>query len=55
MSKMKESGIAWVGDMPANWTVKRGKYTLNLLNRPVEDSDEVITCFRDGEDIGNKQ
>ena len=49
MSKMKESGIAWVGDMPANWTVKRGKYTLNLLNRPVEDSDEVITCFRDGE------
>ena len=49
MSKMKESGIAWVGDMPVNWTVKRGKYTLNLLNRPVEDSDEVITCFRDGE------
>lgn len=49
MREMKESGIAWVGDMPKEWNVKRGKFTLKLLCRSVEESDEVITCFRDGE------
>ena len=29
--------------------MKRGKFTLKLLNRPVKDTDDVITCFRDGE------
>lgn len=49
MRKMKDSGVAWVGAMPEDWTVKRGKFTLKLLNRPVKDTDDVITCFRDGE------
>ena len=49
MREMKDSGIAWVGSMPAEWNVKRGKFTLRLLNRPIEETDEVITCFRDGE------
>ncbi len=49
MREMKDSGIAWVGAMPSDWKVKRGKFTLKLLNRPVEETDEVITCFRDGE------
>lgn len=49
MSKMKDSGVAWVGDIPEEWNVKRGKFTLELLSRPIEESDEVITCFRDGE------
>ena len=44
MREMKDSGIAWVGSMPAEWNVKRGKFTLRLLNRSI-----VITCFRDGE------
>ncbi|MZJ17934.1 hypothetical protein GT577_17960, partial [Enterococcus durans] len=29
--------------------MKRGKFTLKLLNRPVKETDDVITCFRDGE------
>lgn len=49
MRKMKDSGVAWIGEMPEDWTVKRGKFTLKLLNRPVKESDDVITCFRDGE------
>ena len=49
MREMKDSGIAWVGPMPAEWRIKRGKFTLNLLNRAIEETDEVITCFRDGE------
>jgi len=49
MREMKESEIAWVGTVPANWEVKRGKYVLRLLSRPTKESDEVITCFRDGE------
>lgn len=49
MRDMKDSGIAWVGSMPAEWNTKRGKFTLRLLSRPIEETDEVITCFRDGE------
>ena len=49
MRDMRDSGIAWVGSMPADWNIKRGKFTLRLLSRPVEVTDEVITCFRDGE------
>ena len=49
MSELKDSGIAWVGVMPESWKIKRGKFTLKLLNRPLEKTDDVITCFRDGE------
>ena len=36
-------------NIPAHWDVERGKNILTLLDRPVKDDDEVITCFRDGE------
>ena len=35
--------------MPKEWNIKRGKFALQLLNRPILEADEVITCFRDGE------
>lgn len=47
--EMKDSGIAWVGKIPATWDVERGKNILQKLDRPVKDDDGVITCFRDGE------
>ena len=47
--KMKSSGIAWVGNIPKHWEVKKGKYFLRYLQKPVKDTDDVITCFRDGE------
>lgn len=45
----KNSGIPWIGDIPAHWDIQRGKKVLTLLDRPVKADDEVITCFRDGE------
>lgn len=46
---MKDSGIAWVGKIPASWTCVRGKFILKYLQKPVRSNDGVITCFRDGE------
>lgn len=48
-AEMKDSGIAWVGKCPEHWHLKKGKYLLNLQQKPVLESDGVITCFRDGE------
>lgn len=49
MRAMKDSGIAWIKQIPAGWTTTRGKNILQLMKRPPEADDEVITCFRDGE------
>ena len=48
-SEYKNSNIPWIGDIPSHWDVQRGKNVLTLLDRPVLDTDDVITCFRDGE------
>lgn len=47
--EMKDSGIQWIGMMPAHWDCIRGKYILKYIQKPVRDDDGVITCFRDGE------
>ena len=49
MREMKDSGVEWLGEIPAGWGVVPGKRILTLLQRPVEDDDGVVTCFRDGE------
>lgn len=49
--EMKQSGVPWLKDIPSNWNVERGKNVLVLQKRPVRESDEVVTCFRDGEVI----
>lgn len=46
---MKDSGIQWIGQMPAHWNCIRGKYILRYMQKPVKEDDGVITCFRDGE------
>ena len=46
---MIESGVQWIGNMPAHWGCIRGKYILTYLQKPVKKDDGVITCFRDGE------
>ena len=48
-AEMKDSGVEWIGEIPSHWEVLRGKNILNLLERPVLDDDDVVTCFRDGE------
>ena len=47
--EMKDSGIQWIGSMPAHWNCIRGKYILKYIQKPVREDDGVITCFRDGE------
>ena len=46
---MKDSEIEWIGEIPKEWIVRKGKWFLKLLYRPVVKTDGVITCFRDGE------
>lgn len=48
-TEMRDSGIQWIGKMPAHWECIRGKYVLEYLQKPVREDDGVITCFRDGE------
>ncbi len=48
-TEMKDSGIQWIGQMPAHWNCIRGKYILRYMQKPVKEDDGVITCFRDGE------
>ena len=47
--EMKDSGIEWIGEIPATWNIIRGKYLFKYLQKPVKEDDGVITCFRDGE------
>lgn len=47
--EMKESGIDYIGKIPTHWKINRIKYLLQPLERQVFETDEIITCFRDGE------
>ena len=47
--EMKESEIAWIVTVPTHWKISKIKYEIIPLSRPVKESDEVITCFRDGQ------
>lgn len=46
---MKESGIEWLGKIPAHWGMMRAKYMFNKEKRAVRTNDKVVTCFRDGQ------
>lgn len=47
-SDYRPSSIKWLGDLPAHWDVRRGGWLFHKESRPVRDTDEVVTCFRDG-------
>lgn len=50
MAGYKDSGVEWIGAIPKEWSVNKGKYIFNQAKKkPVYDTDEIITCFRDGE------
>lgn len=44
----KASGIPWILEIPSHWDTRRAKYMYQKENRPVSDTDDVVTCFRDG-------
>ncbi|MDD2660436.1 MAG: restriction endonuclease subunit S [Methylococcales bacterium] len=45
----KNSGVEWLGEIPAHWRVGKGKWLFSKADRQVRDDDDVITCFRDGQ------
>ena len=48
-SSYKDSGEEWIGEIPNNWSLIKPKYLLNKMDRQVQEGDEIITCFRNGE------
>lgn len=45
----KNSGVDWLGDIPNEWEVEKGKWLFIKAERPINEEDEIVTCFRDGE------
>ena len=46
--QLKDSGVEWLGDVPAHWEVEHAKWLFSKMDRPVQEQDDVVTCFRDG-------
>jgi type I restriction enzyme S subunit len=46
---LKCSDIPWIGYTPSHWKVRRSKYLFKQVSLPVEEGDEIVTCFRDGQ------
>ena len=46
---MKDSGVAWLGKIPAHWVTRQGRYLYRALSLPPEEGDGVVTAYRDGE------
>ena len=44
----KETGIKYLGVIPENWSLKKGKWLFAKQERLIKDEDEIVTCFRDG-------
>lgn len=48
-AKLKDSGVEWIGKVPAGWEAKRAKDLFKKEQRPIRSTDEIITAFRDGQ------
>jgi type I restriction enzyme S subunit len=47
--KLRDSGVPWLGEIPAHWKLRRAKYLFRQSALPVSTGDEIVTCFRDGQ------
>ncbi|RZK13235.1 MAG: restriction endonuclease subunit S [Flavobacterium sp.] len=48
-SAYKDSKTEWLGEIPEHWGIERGKWLFTKQERPIRLTDEIITCFRDGQ------
>lgn len=48
-AKFKSSGIEWLGQIPSHWKFEKSKWLFKQIKRPVRQTDEIVTCFRDGQ------
>ncbi|MBZ5500249.1 MAG: restriction endonuclease subunit S [Acidobacteriia bacterium] len=46
---LRDSGIPWLGEIPAHWPLVRAKFLWQEQSLPVRKDDEMVTCFRDGQ------
>lgn len=44
----KDSAVPWLGQVPEHWKMERARWLFRKMDRPVNETDEVVTCFRDG-------
>ena len=42
MRRTKDSNLVWIGAIPEDWSVLRGKNVVKKLKRPVKETDGVI-------------
>ncbi len=47
--KYKDSGVEWLGEVPAHWEATRLKNLFELMKRTPVEGDEIVTAFRDGQ------
>ncbi len=45
----KDSGVQWLGEIPEEWEIEKGKWLFIKQERPISNNAEIITCFRDGQ------
>lgn len=45
----KDSGVKYIGEIPNNWQILKGKRLFKEEKRAVRKEDEIVTCFRDGQ------
>lgn len=46
---MRDSGIEWIGEIPAHWQSRRFKNLFSQSQLPVRPGDGVVTSYRDGQ------
>jgi type I restriction enzyme, S subunit len=44
----KVSGVEWLGDIPEHWGITKSKWLFKKMQRPIRDTDGIVTAFRDG-------
>ena len=45
----KDSGMEWLRQIPSHWDVQRSKFIFKKIERKVNEEDQIVTCFRDGQ------
>jgi type I restriction enzyme S subunit len=45
----RNSGIAWIENIPAHWQIKRAKFIFRQSRLPVKKNHGVVTAYRDGQ------
>ena len=45
----KDSGVEWLRQIPSHWDMQRSKFIFKKVEIKVNEEDQIVTCFRDGQ------